>query len=115
MMSDSNFWLSPPILLLIFMVVGGILLWIGKTISAKGKYSRAKHMHYYCGEDIDAPHVEVNYHAFFRLALLFSILHIVALVISTIDLNTEHKFVPVLYLVGAGVSIIILLERDGKK
>ncbi|HAF61534.1 MAG TPA: hypothetical protein DCK95_04335 [Anaerolineaceae bacterium] len=114
-MNDTEFWFLPPILIIISMLLGGLLLWIGNTISAKGEYSRAKHLHYSCGEDIDAPHVEVNYHAFFRLALLFSILHIVALVISTIDLNTDNKLIPVLYLLGAGVSMIILMERDGKK
>jgi NADH:ubiquinone oxidoreductase subunit 3 (subunit A) len=114
-MSNATFWFSPPILIIIFMVLGALLLLMGRVISAKGKYNRTKHLHYSCGEDLDAPHVQVSYHAFFRLALLFSILHIVALVISTIDRNADNKIHAVLYLIGAGVCIFILLERNEQK
>jgi hypothetical protein len=72
-MSNATFWFSPPILIIIFMVLGALLLLMGRVISAKGEYNRTKHLHYSCGEDLDAPHVQVSYHAFFRLALLFSI------------------------------------------
>lgn len=114
-MSNATFWFSPPILIIIFMLLGALLLLIGRVISAKGEYNRTKHLHYSCGEDLDAPHVQVSYHAFFRLALLFSILHIVALVISTIDRNADNKIHAVLYLIGAGVCIFILLERNEQK
>jgi NADH:ubiquinone oxidoreductase subunit 3 (subunit A) len=114
-MSNATFWFSPPILIIIFMVLGALLLLMGRVISAKGEYNRTKHLHYSCGEDLDAPHVQVSYHAFFRLALLFSILHIVALVISTIDRNADNKIHAVLYLIDAGVCIFILLERNEQK
>ena len=114
-MSNTAFWFSPPVLIIIFILLGVLMLLVGRAISAKGEYNRAKHLHYSCGEDLDAPRVQVSYHAFFRLALLFSILHIVALVISTIDMHADNKIYPVLYLLGAGVCMLILLERDEQK
>jgi len=106
------FWFSPITLFAIFFSFGGLLLGAGKLISAKGTENPAKFIHYSCGEDLDAPHSELNYHAFFRLALLFGILHIVSLVISTIPENIDMKILSAIYVIGAAVSILILLERN---
>ncbi|MDO9546894.1 MAG: hypothetical protein Q7J07_09135 [Pelolinea sp.] len=112
-MENNSLWFSPPILFAIFISVGVLMLGVGNLISAKGTENPAKFIHYSCGEDLDTPHLELNYHAFFRLALLFGILHIVALVISTIPVKMDMKILSVIYVVGAAVSILILLERDG--
>ncbi len=114
-MENYSLWFSPPILFAIFISLGGLMLGVGKLISAKGKENPAKFIHYSCGEDLETPHLELNYHAFFRLALLFGILHIVVLVISTIPAKMDMKILSVIYIVGAAVSILILLERDGHK
>jgi NADH:ubiquinone oxidoreductase subunit 3 (subunit A) len=114
-MDNTTFWFSPPVLMIVFLLLGGFMLFIGKMISAKGRHSRAKYLHYSCGEELNHSSLSLNYHAFFRLALLFGILHIVALIISTMDPNADTKLYPVLYLLGAGVSMFILLERDEKK
>jgi hypothetical protein len=106
---------SPPVVFLFFMVMGWALLAGGKKIAAKGEDSAGKHMHYSCGEDLDVPNFGLNYHQFFRLALLFGILHIVALVIATIPTESDIRFLPVLYLVSAGVGMFILLEYDERK
>lgn len=112
-MENYSLWFSPPILFAIFISLGGLMLGVGKWISAKGKENPAKFIHYSCGEDLDTQHLELNYHAFFRLALLFGILHIVALVISTIPGKANTKIYSVIYVLGAAVSMLILLERDG--
>ena len=112
-MEINSLWFSPPVLFVIFMSLGGLMLAVGKRISAKSKENPAKFIHYACGEDLDTPHLELNYHAFFRLALLFGILHIVALAISTIPVKMDLKILSVIYVFGAAVSILILLERDG--
>lgn len=111
-MENLSLWVSPPILFLIFISLGGIILGVGKWISAKGTENPAKFIHYSCGEDLETPHLELTYHAFFRLALLFGILHIVALVISTIPVEMDMKLLSIIYIVGTAVSILILLERD---
>ncbi len=106
---------SPPVVFLVFVLTGWALLTGGKKIAAKGKDSTGKHMHYSCGEDLDVPSFGLNYHQFFRLALLFGILHIVALVIATIPAESDIRFLPVLYLVSAGIGMFILLEYDERK
>jgi len=112
-MDNYSLWFSPPILFAIFIFLGALMLGVGKLISAKGTENPAKYIHYSCGEDLETPHLELNYHAFFRLALLFGILHIVALVISTIPAKSDTRILSVTYVFGAVVSILILLERDG--
>lgn len=72
-------------------------------------------MHYSCGEDIGVPSFNLNYHQFFRLALLFGILHMVTLVITTIPAESNIQILPVIYLVSAGIGIYILLEHDERK
>jgi len=107
--------LSPPIVFIIFMLSGWALLAGGRKIAASSEDSEGKHMHYSCGEDLDVPSFSLNYHQFFRLALLFGILHIVALVIATIPAESDIRFLPVLYLISAGVCMFILLEYDERK
>jgi NADH:ubiquinone oxidoreductase subunit 3 (subunit A) len=106
---------SPPVIFIVFMLTGWLLLAGANRIAAKGEDSQGKHMHYSCGEDLDVPSFNMNYHQFFRLALLFGILHIVALVIATIPVGSDIRFLPVLYLVSAGIAMYILLEHDERK
>ena len=112
-MENYSLWVSPSILFAIFISLGGLIFGVGKLIAAKGTKNPAKFIHYSCGEDLDTPHLELNYHAFFRLALLFGILHIVTLVVSTIPAKADIKILSVTYVFGAAVSMFILLERDG--
>ena len=106
---------SPPAIFIIFMLTGWFLLLAAERIAAKGKDSTGKHMHYSCGEDLDSPSFNLNYHQFFRLALLFGILHIVALVIATIPAGSKIRLLPVIYLMSAGIGMYILLERNERK
>ena len=106
---------SPPVIFIFFMLAGWLLLAGANRIAAKGEDNQGKHMHYSCGEDLDVPNFNLNYHQFFRLALLFGILHIVALVIATIPAGSDIRFLPVLYLVSAGIAMYILLEHDERK
>lgn len=106
---------SPPIVFIAFLLIGWLLLTGAKKIAARGEDSEGKHMHYSCGEDLDVPSFSLNYHQFFRLALLFGILHIVALVIASIPAEMNPRFLPELYLVSAGIGMYILLEHDEGK
>lgn len=105
---------SPVVVFILFMGVGSIILYIGSKISHRGHYSKGKHSHYACGEDLATPDLDLNYHAFYRLALLFGICHITALVISTIPTGYTGKVFPFVYIVGALLSLAILWERKAK-
>ena len=109
---DAIFWFSPPVLFFLFLGLGWMILRISQRFSARGDQNPAKFLHYACGEDIDSPPLRLRYHAFFRLALLFGILHIVALMITTIPSVIQTHVYAVLYISAAALSMLILLERN---
>ncbi len=112
-MTETITRLSPLILFFLFILIGYGIMRLSERNAAKGEDNPAKFTHYSCGEDLDVPHLELNYHAFFRLALLFGILHIVALIISTASAsNAGTKIASVLYVIGALFSMAILLEHN---
>ena len=106
---------SPPVVFTVFLSAGWLLIAAAKRFAASGEESPGKYTHYSCGEDLEAPNFSLNYHQFFRLALLFGVLHIIALVIATIPAASEIKNLPVLYIFSAGIGMYILLERDERK
>ena len=112
-MTDPITRFSPLILFSLFFLIGYVIMRLCERNAAKGEDNPAKFTHYSCGEDLDVPHLELDYHAFFRLALLFGILHIVALIISTASAsNANTKISSVLYVIGALFSMAILLEHN---
>ncbi len=114
-MDLNHLLFSPPVLVIFFMLLGGLIIVICRHFAAKDESNPEKYIHYSCGEDLDVPHFELNYHAFFQLSLLFGILHIVALIISTaVSTSTESNLFSVVYVIGAAVCMFILLENDEK-
>lgn len=111
-MQDTIMLFPLPVIFLTFLLFGAIFLAVGNRISSKGEDNPAKHIHYSCGEDLKIPPLELKYHAFFRLALLFGILHIIALAISTIPENASVKRFSILYTISAAICIFILLEKN---
>jgi NADH:ubiquinone oxidoreductase subunit 3 (subunit A) len=110
-MALKVFLTSPLVVFILFMGIGGAILYLGSLISVRGRHSDGKNAHYACGEDLATPDLDLKYHAFYRLALLFGICHITALVISTIPIGYTGKVFPLVYLVGALLSLAILWER----
>jgi NADH-quinone oxidoreductase subunit A len=81
-------------------------------LSAKGKPGEGQGASYACGEDLPTHLMQPDYSQFFPFAFFFTILHVVALMISTIPVTTIGSFaIAVLYLAGALVSIMILFRR----
>ncbi|MBM3137773.1 MAG: hypothetical protein FJZ98_06250 [Chloroflexi bacterium] len=102
---------SPVFVFMLFMGAGGAILYLGSIISHQGKNSVGKHTHYACGEELPKPELDLKYDAFYRLALLFGICHIIALIVSTIPVGYSGRIFPLIYLVGALLSLAILWER----
>jgi NADH:ubiquinone oxidoreductase subunit 3 (subunit A) len=100
--------LSPPIVMFIFLLIATLLYWLGGRISARSPESPGKHEPYACGEDIAPPRVQLNYHAFFRLALMFGILHVSALVLSTLPVDTTSHRIALIYIATVGISVLVL-------
>lgn len=83
---------------------------LGKWIAAKGKDAPNKYLSYTGGEDLAAPQRNVRYDAFFRLALMFAILHVAGLVISTLPFASGYHLIALYFLFGIAVSVVVLVD-----
>jgi len=105
-------WLaSPPVALALFVGLGWALhAWAGKW-AARGEDSPGKHLPYACGEDLVPNATEMSYQRFFRLALMFVIVHIVTLVIAALSRETEVRALATAFVLGVAVCIDVLTAR----
>lgn len=67
---------------------------------------------YACGEDIAEHKVQVDWSQFFPFAFFFTILHVVALMIATVPVETmDSLFIAVIYIIGAVTGLVVLFRR----
>ena len=105
-------FLSPPIVLSIFLFISYFLYWLGGRISARSQETPGKHEPYACGEDLAPAKAQLSYREFFRLALMFGILHVTALVLSTLPMETRSTRIPLIYIAAVGISVFVLTESE---
>ncbi|MDY6875377.1 MAG: hypothetical protein SWK90_04115 [Chloroflexota bacterium] len=103
---------SPPVALCIFLVLAYGLYRLGGALAAPGEEHPGKHQPYACGEDLLPPQAQLSYHAFFRLALMFAILHLATLVISTLPPGGISHRIAVAYLAGIAISVFVLTKGE---
>ena len=108
----QNFLLSPPVVIAVFLGVAYGLYRLSGALAARGKNAPGKHQPYACGEDLVVPEAQLTYHAFFKLALMFGILHLATLVIATLPASGVSRRVATAYLVGIGVSVFVLTDEQ---
>jgi NADH:ubiquinone oxidoreductase subunit 3 (subunit A) len=109
-MAIKDVLLSPPVATCIFLALVYGLYRLGGTLAAKGEEHPGKHQPYACGEDLLPPEAQLSYHAFFQLALMFSLLHLATLVISTLPPGSVPHRIALVYLAGIGVSVLVLTK-----
>ncbi len=103
---------STPVALGVFLALAYGLYRLGGRLAAKGQDDPGKRQPYACGEELVPSHVRLAYHAFFRLALMFGILHLATLVLSTLPhQNASHRLATA-YLVGIGISVFVLMQGE---
>ncbi len=105
--------LSPPVAMLLFLALGYGLYQLGGHVTVVGEVHEDKRRPYTGGEDLPPPERQLSYHAFFRLALMFGILHVAALVASTLPASLPTYRVALFYLVGIGISVFVLTDARG--
>ena len=67
---------------------------------------------YACGEDIPTHMIQPDYGQFLPFAFFFTILHVVALLVTTVPVQTSASFViAVVYLAGAVIGLSVLYGR----
>jgi NADH:ubiquinone oxidoreductase subunit 3 (subunit A) len=108
----QNVLLSPPISFAIFSALAYGFYRLGRALGARGKESPGKRQPYACGEDLLPPEAQLSYHAFFKLALMFGILHLATMVIATLPSGDFSRPFATLYLVGIGTSVFVLTDEE---
>jgi hypothetical protein len=108
----DNLWYSPPVAVIIFTLLVLGIYEVGRWCSEVGEDAPGKHLPYTGGElPVRSPDA-FGYHAFFRLALLFGILHVAALVISTLPSSWQLHRTGLVYLAGVAVSVFVLTGQE---
>ncbi len=103
--------LSPPVAFAFFLLLAYGIYSLGGRIAATGEHHEDKYLTYTGGETLPPPASRLSYHAFFRLALMFGILHVAALVVSTVPSGLPVQYIALIYLVGIGVSVGVLVGK----
>ena len=111
----SDLLLSPPAafaVILLFVVLLNLFLGIfAFRRPGKAKAHPDMSKPYACGEDDQQPLIQPDYSQFFPFAFFFTILHIVALVVTTALMDGPGSFVLILfYLAAAAASFFIFFK-----
>ena len=110
---NPQWLLMPPIVFGIVFVVASGISWAlsGLAFRRKGEQG-ALTKPYACGEEMPDRMVEPDYSKVFPFALFFTILHVVALMVTTVPKETTAIFVIALaYIMGGMVGLYILYRR----
>jgi NADH-quinone oxidoreductase subunit A len=105
--------LSPPVA---FLIMLGVVTLFATTLSAFSlkakKHDDGEGKSYACGEDVPTHLMQPDYSQFFPFAFFFTVLHVVALMIATVPVETMESFaIAIIYIAGAMVGMVILFRR----
>ena len=105
--------LMPPVCFIVVLAMVAAFTAILSKFSFKSKNRPADiGTSYACGENIDTHLIQPDYSQFFPFAFLFTVLHVVALTIATVPIESVTSLaMAVIYLSGALVGISILFRR----
>ncbi len=105
--------LTPPLCFIVVLLINTLFAGVLSGLSFKTKNRPADiGTSYACGEDVKTHLMQPDYSQFFPFAFFFTVLHVVALTIATIPVETINSLaIAVIYLAGALVGLMILLRR----
>jgi NADH:ubiquinone oxidoreductase subunit 3 (subunit A) len=112
---NANLLLQPPVAFGLFFLLLIFVHWISLKKSAKGKDHAEKYLPYSSGQNLPPAEVQLSYQEFFRLGLLFGLVHVTALVLSLSPIRLGVSQIGIFYLFGISVSAFVLVRDHGKK
>ena len=87
-------------------------LWVFPNWHSKGTFLQAKMEQYACGEDIPAQNVRPDYSQFFPFAIFFTIMHVVALILTTLPRGFSSGYILAAVLIfSALVGLLVLFRK----
>lgn len=109
---DSEWIVGLPVALVVFGALTAALYRLSGRWAARGKESPGKHLPYACGEDLVPEEVRLSYHGFYRLGLMFVIVHIAALMLATLSRALDARLLATAYLAGVSVCVDVLARGE---
>lgn len=112
-MENYSLILTPPLAFIVVLITTLLFLFLLSKLSYKPKEEdEASTKAYACGEDVPSSLIQPDYSAFFPFAFLFTILHVVALIVATAPMKTGGSItMAFIYVLGAITSLFILFRR----
>ena len=104
--------LSPPVVGMLFLALIYGLYRAGGALMASGEDFPGKYRPYACGEDLQLPPTQLAYQTFFQLGLMFALLHLATLIVSTLPVDATSHRVAAVYLLGIGISVLVLTKEE---
>lgn len=110
---SNSLILTPPLAFLVVLAAVLVFSYLLSRIAYKPKADEeASGKAYACGEDMPTSLIQPDYSAFFPFAFLFTILHVVALIVTTVPMETAGSLtMALIYVVGAITALFILFRR----
>lgn len=110
----DSFFLWPPVAFLLMLALALILLRVMSilTCPTPGGAIGGKHKAYACGEDLEKNRGQPNYSQFFPFAFFFTIMHVLALVVTTVPIHDWPAVqIAMGYLICSAIGLFILFRR----
>jgi NADH-quinone oxidoreductase subunit A len=101
--------LSPPVALIILLLVGMGLSHVLSSLAATGKDDERKLEAYACGQRNYVHNVSPDYSQFFPYAFFFTIMHVLVLIVATAP--KEALTLPLLYVAAGVLALLIIFRR----
>lgn len=102
--------LSPPIVFAVALGIGLLLYWLGRAMAPKTNMTPGKSAPYACGEDAPMAKAQVGYRLFYSLAIFFTVLHVAALVVTTLP-SGPFAVMGLVYLAIISLAVFALVTK----
>ncbi len=108
-----NWLASPPVALAIFLGLTFLFFYLVGRRAPRGADTPGKLMTYTGGEDLEPSEERLSYQRFFRLALVFVVAHIAALVVALLPRDNSVRTLGTVYLLGLALCLdVLIIRRD---
>ena len=107
--------LSPPVAFILLLLLLFLVFRFFRKRAAKGEHHAGKYLPYSSGQNLPPMEVRLSYQEFFRLGLLFGLIHVSALVLSLMPLAVDSHKIGIYYLVGISISAFVLARGKSEK
>jgi len=97
--------LSPPFAFLVYMLLAGLLVGLGRLLAGPAQANPAKSSTYASGEAAPSAAAAPGYQPFFVVALFFAVLHLGVLMLAT----GMPSVMSAIYLIGLVLVLVVLI------